>query len=156
MFVQRASGETTPATGSRRSGWREAIAAVRPAHRAAGDTTARSALDPGETLERELEQNSRTWASLCRLGVKEGAELPLRFCFNSAGLEADRALAEFLRDEAGYDVMIEKEGVSGSTSPMTLGPAALDAWVSAMVQAGHDHGGCLFSGWMATVSAGRP
>jgi hypothetical protein len=110
----------------------------------------------GELIARERAQNSRSWAALRRLGVEEGAELPLRFCFDSAGPEADRALAEFLSREAGYHVVIEREGVSGRTPPMPLGPTALDAWVSTMVRAGHDHGGCPFSGWTATPKAGRP
>ena len=156
MFVERASGEAEPATGSHRGGWREALlAGVRRALQTGGETAAASAWDPDEVLERELAQNSRSWAALRGLGVEEGAELPLRFCFDSAGPEADGALAEFFRREAGYHVVIEREGVSGRTAPMTLGQAALDAWVAAMVRAGHDHSGCPFSGWTATTKAGR-
>ena len=109
---------------------------------------------PDEAIGREVAQNRRTWAALERLGVREGAELPLHFFFETAGTDADCELAEFLRDECGYTVMLESDGLAGTTPPMTLGPAAIDDWVRELLYAGYQHGGCAFAGWTATVSLG--
>ena len=38
--------------------------------------------------------------------------------------------------------------------PMPVSPAALDEWVTRMVLAGHEHGGCAFDGWTATLPPG--
>jgi len=109
---------------------------------------------PGEVIAREIAQNKQTWDALARLGVREGTELALEFVYETAGLAADRVLAEFLGGE-GYEVEIEPGGVSGQTMPMPVSPAALDDWVARMVLAGHEHGGCAFDGWTATLSARR-
>jgi hypothetical protein len=104
-----------------------------------------------EALARELERNAATWAALELLGVREGAELPVHFCFESAGAEADRELADYLRNETGYEVEIEPAGVSGRRPAMPLSPAALDEWVATMLHVGAGHG-CAFAGWTVTVT----
>src|SRR5262249_32496781 len=105
---------------------------------------------PGE-LDRHRAQSARTWAVLERLGVEEGAELALEFFFESGGLEADRELAGYLQGICGYRVEIEPGGVSGQTHPMRVGPGPLDRWVTSMLDAGAEHGGCAFRGWTATI-----
>ena len=107
---------------------------------------------PEDVLRAELEQNAQTWELLRRLGIEEGAVLALDFFYETAGPEADAELAEYMRDEAGYHVVVEPCGLKGRTSPMTLGLAALDEWVLSMLQAGCDHGACAFAGWTATVA----
>ena len=106
---------------------------------------------PDELIARERARNALTWASLARLGIAEGAELALDFFYETAGVDADRKLAAFLRCEAGYEVVIEADGVTGRTPPMPIGPTALDQWVESMLHAGYEHGKCAFSGWTATV-----
>jgi nucleotide-binding universal stress UspA family protein len=119
---------------------------------------------PDEVIAREIAQNAQTWDALASLGVCEGTELVLEFVYETAGPAADRVLAEFLGGE-GYEVEIEPVGVSGHTRPTPVSQAALDEWVTRMVLAGHEHGGCAFDGWTATLSgrlahsdanAGRP
>jgi nucleotide-binding universal stress UspA family protein len=110
--------------------------------------------DPDEVIAREVAQNTQTWEALGRLGVREGTELTLEFVYETGGAAADRELAAFLRSQAGCEVEVESAGVSGKTGPMAVSPEALDEWVARMVFAGHEHGGCVFDGWTATVSAG--
>ena len=110
---------------------------------------------PDEVMARERARNARTWEALVRLGVREGAEIALEFAYESGGPAADRVLAEFLRQETGYRVEVEPEGITGWTPPIPVSPSSLDAWITKMVLAGHDHGGCAFDGWTATLSAGR-
>jgi nucleotide-binding universal stress UspA family protein len=110
--------------------------------------------DPEPVIAQSLQQTAATWAALVELGVRPGDELALEFVYASNGEVADHELAAYLRDSAGYDVEVEAEGVSGQTRPMATGPALLDGWVRTMVCAGHEHGGCVFDGWTATVSAG--
>jgi nucleotide-binding universal stress UspA family protein len=109
--------------------------------------------NPDEVIAREVAQNAQTWEALGRLGVREGTELTLEFVYETGGAAADRELAEFLRGEAGCEVEVESGGVRGKTKPTPVSPAALDEWVARMVFAGHEHGGCVFDGWTATVSA---
>lgn len=119
-------------------------------------TTNRVLRHPDEAIGAEVAQNRRTWAALERLGVREGAELPLHFYFETAGEEADSKLAEFLRSECGYKVEREPEGLAGTTPPMRVGPAAIDDWVRGLLYAGYQNGGCAFAGWTATISIGGP
>ena len=86
--------------------------------------------------------------------MAEGAKLRLEFVYETGGEVGDQQLAEYLRREKSYDVVVEGAGVSGSTAPTPVGPQALDEWVAWMVIAGHDNGGCAFDGWTATVSTG--
>ncbi len=111
---------------------------------------------PEELIGREIAQNAKTWAALMRLGVRNGTRLPLHFFYETGGPEADEELAEFLRHDAGYEVTIEPDGVSGRTPPMPLSSAALDAWVWTMLCASHMHGGAAFAGWTATVGSRNP
>lgn len=103
---------------------------------------------PGRALRRERERNARTWEVLQRLGVRDGDELRLDFSFASAGVDGDRLLATELR-LLGYAVEIEPHGVAARTTPLAVGPAALDEWVEAMLGLSG-----LFQGWTATVSRG--
>jgi nucleotide-binding universal stress UspA family protein len=111
--------------------------------------------DLDEVLAREIAENARTWEALERLGVHEGAQLTLEFAYESGGPSSDRVLAEYLRDENGYEVEVDPEGITGWTPPLPVSPAALDQWVTRMVLAGREHGGCAFGGWTATISAVR-
>ena len=110
---------------------------------------------PDEVIARETAKSARTWEALLRLGVVEGVELALEFGYESGGPAADRVLAEFLRRETGYKVEVDPEGITGWTPPIPVSPSSLDEWVTKMVLAGHDHGGSIFDGWTATLSAGR-
>ena len=110
-----------------------------------------------DVLALEIAQNARTWATLGRLGVVEGTELALDFFYETGGPEADQELAAFLRSEAGYEVAVEPDGVTGRTRSMPVSAAALDAWVATMLRWSWEHGGCAFAGWTATVrSTDRP
>jgi hypothetical protein len=104
-----------------------------------------------DVLALEIAQNARTWATLGRLGVVEGTELALDFFYETGGPEADQELAAFLRSEAGYEVAVEPEGVTGRTPSMPVSAATLDAWVATMLRWSWEHGGCAFAGWTATV-----
>jgi hypothetical protein len=129
------------------------VIGVTPWRTAERATTSPGLRHPDEAIGAELAQNRRTWAALERLGVRQGAELPLHFFFETAGPEADRELAGYLR-EAGYTIVVEDDGLAGTTPPMALGPEAIDDWVRGMLYAGYHHGGCVFAGWTATVSLG--
>ena len=106
---------------------------------------------PDEVIGREYARNKVTWASLARLGIVEGTELALDFFYETAGADADRELAAFLNGKAGYEVVIETDGVTGRTPLMPIGPTALDKWVESMLHAGYEHGRCAFSGWSTTI-----
>lgn len=118
------------------------------------DADAPGVWHPDEVIAREIAQNAHTWEALQRLGVREGDELELEFLYETGGPDADRELAEYLRRKTGYAVSVEPGGVGGLTGPMAVSPAIIDAWVTRMVLAGYENGGCAFDGWTATVSAG--
>jgi hypothetical protein len=126
----------------------------RKTERAATTIGTRQLQHPDEAIGREVAQNRRTWAALERLGVHEGAELPLHFYFETAGAEADRELADYLRVACGCTIVTEADGLAGTTPPMTLSLKAIDDWVRGLLYAGYRHGGCRFAGWTATVSVG--
>jgi hypothetical protein len=125
---------------------------VKVRRRARVGIPARTSWHPEDLLERELAQNAKTWAALQRLGVGEGSEIPLDFFFQTAGPDADRKLAEYLRSLTDYQVVVEPDGVSGRTRPMPLSAIALDEWVRSMLYTGCEHGRCQFAGWTATLS----
>ena len=125
----------------------------RKTERATTESMGPQARHPDEAIGREVAQNRRTWAALERLGVRVGAELPLHFYFETAGAEADNALAEHLRS-AGYTITVEKDGIAGTTPAMPLAPEAIDDWVRGLLYAGYQYGGCAFAGWTATVAVG--
>jgi nucleotide-binding universal stress UspA family protein len=114
-----------------------------------------AAWDPAEVIAREHARNAETWDALVRLGVDDGSALALEFVYETSGEDADRALADYLQREHGYAVEVESGGVTGQTPPIPVSPTGLDAWVETMVLAGHEHGGCVFGGWTATLQAGR-
>jgi nucleotide-binding universal stress UspA family protein len=120
-----------------------------------GSASRARAWDSDELIALEIAENARSWKALTHLGVREGAELRLEFVYESGGPAADRVLAEFLRSDRQYEVEIAPEGITGWTSPMPLSLSALDEWVTQMVLAGREHGGCAFDGWTATISAAR-
>ena len=114
-----------------------------------------------DVLELQLAMNSQTWARLQELGIDESAELRLDFFYDAPGEAEAKALADFLRRETDYDVDFESTreeehsdeqwSVSGSTQPTTVSLAILDQWVSWMVTAGAENGGCKFDGWGAVA-----
>jgi hypothetical protein len=107
---------------------------------------------PDEVLARELRRNAETLAILRRLGVEESEMLPLSFVFESGGPDADAALALFLANEAGYEITVEPEGVSGRSKPIEMSSDKLDDWVGAMLRVGSWCGGCAFGGWTVAIS----
>jgi hypothetical protein len=107
-----------------------------------------------DVMTQHFARNRETLETLARLGVGDGVELALAFAYRTAGPRADHELAAFLRRETAYEIEVELEGVSGTTTPMPVTRTELDDWVWKMVVLGHDHGGCLFDGWTATVAAG--
>lgn len=106
-----------------------------------------------EIVARELRRNDETLAVLRQLGVAESEMLTLSFVFETGGAEPDRELAAFL-NEAGYDVVVEPEGVSGRTKPMEMSSVALEHWVRAMLRTGYSCGGCVFGGWTVAIRRG--
>src|SRR5262249_62367932 len=72
--------------------------------------SAKASWHPEELLERALAQNASTWAALERLGVQEGSEIRLDFFFETGGPDADRELADFLRNATGHHVVVEADG----------------------------------------------
>jgi hypothetical protein len=109
---------------------------------------------PDEVVARELRRNDETLAVLRRLGVGESETLRVSFVFETGGPQADRELAAFLANEAGYEVSVDPEGVSGRTKPIEMSSAALELWVRAMLRAGNWCGGCAFGGWTVAVCRG--
>ena len=107
---------------------------------------------PADVLDRELRRNEETLTILRRLGIEESRTLRLSFVFESGGAAADAELAAFLAGEAGYEVTVEPEGVSGRTKPIEMSSDALEHWVRAMLRAGYWCGGCAFSGWTVAIS----
>ena len=91
----------------------------RKTERATTTSRAVEAQHPDEAIGREAAQNRRTWAALERLGVREGAELPLHFYFETAGAGADGELARYFRDRCGYKVVLEPDGLACTTPPMS-------------------------------------
>jgi hypothetical protein len=105
-----------------------------------------------EVVARELLRSEETLSILRRLGVEESQTLPLSFVFETGGPAADAELAFFLKREAGYEVTIEPEGVSGLTKPIEMSSETLDHWVRAMLRVGSWCGGCAFGGWTVAIS----
>jgi len=116
-----------------------------------GQQAERQAEPEDEAIARELARSEKTLAVLRRLRVPESAELPVAFVFESAGTEADRALASQLVRETGYRVTVEPAGVSGVTTPIEMSASALEKWVGRMVRTGAMNG-CAFGGWIVAVS----
>jgi hypothetical protein len=106
--------------------------------------------------------NPQTWAALQEHGIGESSDLRLDFFYVAAGQVEAEALGEFLRDETDYHVdvhgikkgMLSKKqwSVKGSTQPTTVSLDILNQWVTWMVAAGAEHGGCEFDGWGAQAT----
>jgi hypothetical protein len=107
---------------------------------------------PDAVIARELRRSEETLSILRRLGVEETRTLPLSFVFETGGPAADAELAFFLKREAGYDVTVEADGVSGRTKPIEMSSETLDHWVRAMLRVGSWCGGCAFGGWTVAIS----
>jgi Regulator of ribonuclease activity B len=111
-------------------------------------------------LARQLEMNRVTWEQLQEHGVTEETELRLDFFYFAPGQLQAEALAQALRERTDYDVEAGsfKQGllgrktwtVNGTTQPTAVSPAALDEWVTRMVEWGNAHT-CEFDGWGAAV-----
>jgi hypothetical protein len=112
-----------------------------------------------ELLSRQLVMNQQTWATLQKHGVSEQSELRLDLSYNAPNPEAAELLRSFLCEETDYDVRVESNGtlwrkswrVEGSTQPTTVSQQILDEWVTWMVIAGKEKGGCDFDGWGTSV-----
>ena len=112
-----------------------------------------------ELLARQLVMNRQTWVALQGHGATEETELRLDFAFNAANHESADGLCAFLRAETDYEVRVESCGsllrrkwrVEGTTQATKVSPAILDEWVTWMVIAGKEKGGCDFDGWGTSV-----
>lgn len=111
-------------------------------------------------LAHQLEMNRVTWAQLQEHGVTEQTELRLDFAYVAPGQHQAEALAGAIRTRTDYDVEAGsvKQGlfgqktweVNGRTQPAAVSLAALDEWVTRMVEWGDAHS-CVFDGWGAAV-----
>lgn len=111
-----------------------------------------------DLLSRQLAMNRQTWATLQGHGVDEKTELRLEFSYRAPSRESADHLRLFLEDETDYDVRVESDGlwrkkwrVEGSTQDTTVSQQILDEWVTWMVIAGKEKGGCEFDGWGTSV-----
>ncbi len=112
-------------------------------------------------LAHQLEMNRVTWAELQKHGVTEETELRLDFSYFAPGEHQAHALARAIRARTDYDVEAGsfEQGlfgrttwtVNGTTQPASVSLAALDEWVTRMVEWGNAHS-CEFDGWGAAVS----
>ena len=116
-------------------------------------------------LAAHLEVNPKSWEALRKRGVDESTPLQLDFEFTTAGEAETRELMKFLRLNTDYEykggARNEPDGrqqwlVIGTTSPMTLSPAKLDAWVMTMTEYGRDNGSASFDGWGAQTPKSAP
>jgi hypothetical protein len=104
--------------------------------------------------------NRVTWAELQKNGVTEDTELRLDFVYVAPGQHQAETLAQAIRSRTDYDVEAEssKRGllgqtvwtVTGTTQPTAVSLAALDDWVTRMVEWGDAHT-CEFDGWGAAA-----
>ena len=112
-----------------------------------------------QLLSRQLLMNQQTWATLQKHGINEESELRLDFSYNAPSQEGAELLRSFLYEETDYDVRVESDGslwrkkwrVEGSTQATTVSQQILDEWVTWMVIAGKEKGGCDFDGWGTSV-----
>jgi hypothetical protein len=110
-------------------------------------------------LAKQLVMNQQTWVALQKHSVTEDTELRLDFSYNAPNRESAEILRAFLVQETDYEVRVESEGsflrknwrLEGSTQPTSISPQILDQWVTWMVIAGKDKGGCDFDGWGTSV-----
>jgi hypothetical protein len=110
-------------------------------------------------LSRQLVMNQQTWAVLQSHSVTEQTELRLDFSYNAPNRESAEILRAFLVEETDYEVRVESEGsllhtnwrVEGSTQATNVSQEILDEWVTWMVIAGKEKGGCDFDGWGTSV-----
>ena len=112
-----------------------------------------------QLLSRQLLMNPQTWETLKKHGVNEQTALRLDFSYNAPSQEAAELLRAFLYEETDYDVRVESNAplgqrdwrVEGSTQTTTVSPQILDQWVTWMVIAGKEKGGCDFDGWGTSI-----
>src|SRR5688572_15009982 len=87
-------------------------------------------------LQAHLEVNQKSWEALQQRGVDEDTPLQLDFEFTTPGEPETRELMAFLRQNTDYEYKGGARNgpdgeqqwlVIGTTSPMTLAPAKLDA-----------------------------
>ena len=103
--------------------------------------------------------NPETWAALQKRGVTESTPLALDFSYVAETEAAAKELVAYLREETDYAVSTEAATgedakgwtVEGTTLPQPLSLDVIDEWVGWMVEAGEQHGGCVFDGWGALV-----
>ena len=107
-----------------------------------------------------------TWNALQDRGVHEQSVLRLEFFFEAPDGAAAERLATFLARETDYELSTtpdEAEAqaglgwlVAGRTRPTRVSLEILDQWVSWMVGAGVEQGGCVFDGWGTSIPSGIP
>jgi hypothetical protein len=116
-------------------------------------------------LKAHLEVNPKSWQALQKRGVDEDTALKLDFEFTTPGEPETRELMRFLGTNTDYEykggARNEPDGrqqwlVIGTTSPMTLSPDKLDAWVTQMTHWGRDNGTASFDGWGAQTPESAP
>ncbi|HEU4387720.1 MAG TPA: ribonuclease E inhibitor RraB [Blastocatellia bacterium] len=112
-----------------------------------------------DLLSLQLRMNKQTWSALQRHGVDEQTPLRLDFSYNAPSRSSAEELRSFLAQETDYDVRVESDGwllskrwrLEGTTQSTTLSQQTLDEWVTWMVIAGKENGGCDFDGWGTPV-----
>jgi hypothetical protein len=118
------------------------------------------------TLAEQREMTAQTWRALQDHGIHEQSILRLEFFFDAPDGAAAESLATFLATETDYELSTtpdEAEAragpgwlVGGRTRPTRVSLEILDQWVSWMVGAGAEHGGCVFDGWGTSVPGDAP
>jgi regulator of RNase E activity RraB len=117
-----------------------------------------------QTLASQRAMTAQTWDELVSRGVHEESSLQLEFYFAAPGRAAAEQLARFLDAETGYELAISDEAdpqdegwlVNGRTKRMRVSREILDEWVTRLVTAGAEHGGCKFDGWGTSLPGGLP
>jgi hypothetical protein len=105
--------------------------------------------------------NAQTWEALQRHGANEDSRLRLEFFFNAPSEDDANELARYLGNETNYEVTVKSHKksalskrtwtVTGHTQPERVALQTLDQWVTWMVVAGVQNGGCDFDGWGAEL-----
>jgi hypothetical protein len=116
-------------------------------------------------LKAHLDVNPKSWAAMELRGVDETTPLQLDFEYTAPGEAEVRSLLAHLRGCTDYEfkggARDNKDGtrrwmVIGTTPPMTLSLAGLNAWVTEMVEHGRSGGPADFDGWGVSTPGDAP
>lgn len=117
-------------------------------------------------LKAHLDVNPKSWAAMELRGVDESTPLELDFEYTAPGEPEVRSLLAHLRATTDYEFQggardSKQDGtrrwmVLGTTPPMTLSLAGLNAWVTQMVEHGRNGGPADFDGWGVRTPGDAP